>query len=235
MTEGWIHRNMYCPACPSPTLQSARTNTPVVDFTCSSCGAEFQVKSQKCRMGRKVRDAAYEPMIQRILEDRCPHLVLLEYNLPGCPVRNLVVVPGHFVTPNVIERCKPLSEKARRRGWVGCNILREAIPAEGLLSIVSDSVPIPSEKVREEWRSFAWLADATVEDRGWTGEVLRCIRKLGSKEFSIQDVYRFEQELASAHPANRNVRAKIRQRLQVLRDRNTIRFLGNGRYQMLAD
>ena len=37
--------------------------------------------------------------------------------------------------------------------------------------------------------------------------------------------------MALKHPNNNNIRAKIRQQLQQLRDRGIISFLGNGRYQ----
>jgi type II restriction enzyme len=33
------------------------------------------------------------------------------------------------------------------------------------------------------------------------------------------------------HPQNRNIEAKIRQQLQMLRDHGLIEFLGNGRYR----
>jgi hypothetical protein len=38
-------------------------------------------------------------------------------------------------------------------------------------------------------------------------------------------------DLMRLHPANRNVQAKIRQQLQVLRDLGHLDFLGNGSYR----
>jgi type II restriction enzyme len=36
------------------------------------------------------------------------------------------------------------------------------------------------------------------------------------------------------HPLNRNIRPKIRQQLQVMRDHGVLEFLGQGRYRILA-
>jgi Dam-replacing HTH domain len=42
----------------------------------------------------------------------------------------------------------------------------------------------------------------------------------------------FEPRLAALYPGNNNVRPKIRQQLQVLRDRGWLEFLGRGRYRV---
>ena len=81
------------------------------------------------------------------------------------------------------------------------------------------------------WRRFADLGRATADERGWVIDVLRCVRAIGLREFSLREFYdRFESDLAALHPDNRNVEPKIRQQLQVLRDRGVVRFLGRGRY-----
>ena len=80
ITEGWFRANMFCPACPSEKLGPTPDNTRVVDFVCPACGAEFQLKARSGRFGRKLRDAAYAPMMRRILENRCPHFAFLRYD-----------------------------------------------------------------------------------------------------------------------------------------------------------
>ena len=45
--------------------------------------------------------------------------------------------------------------------------------------------------------------------------------------FTLQDVYRFEAHFAALFPRNRNVRAKLRQVLEWLREQGLIEF-GNG-------
>jgi type II restriction enzyme len=46
------------------------------------------------------------------------------------------------------------------------------------------------------------------------------------------DIYAFEAELAALCPGSNNVRPKIRQQLQVLRDQGYLQFVGRGRYRL---
>ena len=61
---------------------------------------------------------------------------------------------------------------------------------------------------------------------------MNCIEKLGSKEFSLREVYAFEKILSEKHPENNHVKDKIRQQLQILRDRGYLYFIGVGRYRL---
>jgi type II restriction enzyme len=231
ISESWFEENMYCVACDRDRLVRTRGSTQVVDFLCPACGAEYQVKSKAGVLGSKLRDAAYEPMMERASANRSPHFAFMSYDSAAWRVRGLLLVPGHFITPDVIEKCKPLSPAARRAGWVGCNILVDHIPPDGRLEVIQGSTITAAPAVRAGWGLFADLADARPEARGWTVDVLRCVRSLGGREFELGDFCgTFERELATLHPNNRNVRPKIRQQLQVLRDRGVLRFLGHGRY-----
>jgi len=60
----------------------------------------------------------------------------------------------------------------------------------------------------------------------WTSDVWTIVRRLPEK-FTLGDVYKFKEELATKHPGNRHVEAKIRQQLQVLRDERKIEFVDN--------
>jgi type II restriction enzyme len=62
-------------------------------------------------------------------------------------------------------------------------------------------------------------------------DVLNVVRALNKNKFVLQDVYAFAAHLAKLHPANRHVRDKIRQQLQVLRDLGFVEFLGAGQYR----
>jgi hypothetical protein len=53
------------------------------------------------------------------------------------------------------------------------------------------------------------------------------------RDFTLDDVRRYESRLASEYPQNRNIDAKIRQTLQILRDQGVLKFLGGGRYRRL--
>ena len=68
------------------------------------------------------------------------------------------------------------------------------------------------------------------ERRGWLVDVMACISKIGEKKFSLRELYMFESALQTSYPQNLNIRAKIRQQLQKLRDGGFIEFLGDGNY-----
>ncbi len=233
LTEGWFQKNMYCPACSSGRVEKTTDNTRVVDFLCPSCGAEIQLKSKAGKLGNKVRDAAYAPMIERIVKNKSPHFAFLEYDKDPWRVRSLMVIPRFFMTPSIIEKCRPLAKTARRAGWVGCNILFARLPEDARIFVVKNHKPLSPEKVRERWARFAWLERRKPEARGWTADVLRCIRSLEKSRFLLAEVYSFERELAALYPANKNIKAKIRQQLQVLRDKGVLRFVGRGAYELL--
>ena len=57
------------------------------------------------------------------------------------------------------------------------------------------------------------------------------VDNISSKTFTIQDVYEFEGYLKQKFPNNKFIKEKIRQQLQVLRDKGVIKFLGQGNYQ----
>lgn len=49
-------------------------------------------------------------------------------------------------------------------------------------------------------------------------------------QFELRDVLKHKPQLEQLYPLNRNIDAKIRQTLQILRDRGVISFEGGGRY-----
>ena len=63
---------------------------------------------------------------------------------------------------------------------------------------------------------FTWLAHRCT---------IRC-KEDWQGEFSLVEVYAFESELARLHPDNRHVKDKIRQQLQLLRDKGILDFAG---------
>jgi type II restriction enzyme len=62
---------------------------------------------------------------------------------------------------------------------------------------------------------------------------LRVIRSLRQPAFSIDKLYAAEPVFSAAYPDNNNIRAKIRQQLQVLRDLGYLEFCGRGVYKLL--
>ena len=53
-------------------------------------------------------------------------------------VEELYFIPKFFFVPEIVEQRKPLSENAKRAGWVGCNILLGEIPIQGRIPIVEN-------------------------------------------------------------------------------------------------
>ena len=60
------------------------------------------------------------------------------------------------------------------------------------------------------------------------------VKRRGRREFNLADVYVHKAALAALYPGNNNVRPKIRQQLQVLRDRGWLEFNGRGVYRRTA-
>ena len=233
VTENWVSEQVYCPACDCDALTPTPPGTQVVDFRCEVCAEAFQLKSQSHPFRSKVTDAAYGPMSDRIERSDAPSFLFLHYLPDRWRVRNLFFVPGYFLSPSIIERRRPLSSKARRAGWVGCNILLSGLPVDARIAAVTDEVPLPSEIVRASWKRFSFLQNADGESRGWMADVLACVRELRRESFRLADAYGFADRLAGLHPRNRNVRPKIRQQLQVLRDHGVLEFQGRGRYRVV--
>jgi len=53
---------------------------------------------------------------------------------------------------------------------------------------------------------------------------------LPDNEFSTSQIYKHEQEFSNIYPENKNIRAKIRQQLQVLRDIGIIKHIGKSHW-----
>ena len=231
LTEEWAARELYCPACDSGRLLPSKTNTPVIDFECPGCEQLFQLKSLKNWNPGKVVDAGYDAMIRAIRTDKVPNLFVLQYTSTWF-VKNLLLIPRVFFSESIIEKRKPLAIHARRAGWVGCNILLGRIAAEGKIAIISDGSPVPDQKVRSEFSRVRRLAEVPPPVRGWTLDVLGVIRRMGKTRFALGDLYEFESELRDSHPLNKNVRPKIRQQLQILRNLGLLEFTARGNYRI---
>lgn len=235
LTEGWFLKHMYCVSCGFSRLQKFKDNEKVVDFHCENCMATYQLKGKATPFGNRLRDAAYDPMRERILAGKSPHFAFMHYDKPASRVRDLLLISGHFITLDAVEKCRPLRATARRAGWVGCNILMNQLPSDALIYVVKDGVAASPEDVRRRWQQLDWMKNERVADRSWTVDVLRCIRRLGREQFELSDVYAFEHELARRHPANHRIREKIRQQLRILRTRGILGFVNNrGLYRLIS-
>ncbi len=232
-TETWVAGNLYCPACSSPTLEPTPTGHPIADFACPRCGEEYQLKSKRGQLGTRISDAAYSKALSAAERDTFPHLLLMQYAaIPG-PVVVLQAIPGGFITPATLEPRKALSATARRAGWVGCNIVIGDLPQAARVAVIVQNFPRPIHEVRREWRKWDFLKERDITTRTWFNEILKRVEGLGSQEFKLEDIYAFEEDLAGIFPRNRFIRPKIRQQLQVLRDRGFLEFRERGRYRYI--
>lgn len=231
-TEGWAQRNLYCANCDSPRLARLPANTRAVDFNCPECGTPFQLKAQSHPFACRILDAAYSEMIRAIRENRTPNLLALHYQDSEWSVVNLILIPSFAFPISAIEKRRPLVPGARRAGWVGCNILLDAIPQDARIPVIAGGTPLAPSVVRQQYARIRPLAKLKVDQRGWTLDVLNAVRSLRKTEFALGEVYRLEEKLTRLHPANKHVRDKIRQQLQVLRDIGIVEFLGGGEYRL---
>ena len=177
-------------------------------------------------------DGAYAAMHRAILSDQTPNLFFLHYKLPQLTVESVLLIPRFAFSLSCVEKRNALSPTARRAGYVGCYFVLDRIPPGARIPIIENACPISSSQVRRAYNKIRSLEELTVEKRGWTLDVLNGIHSLKKKEFSIVDAYALEPELSKLHPANRHVRPKIRQQLQVLRDIDLLEFLGGGSYRL---
>jgi type II restriction enzyme len=179
-----------------------------------------------------MQDSAYSKMAEAIRNDETPSFFGLHYDQEEWLVRNVVLIPRFVLSLSALHKRKPLSADAERHGWVGCDILLEAIPTDARIPVILEGVASKPKDVRDQFASLKVLGRQPVEQRGWVMDVWRVVQRLGKQEFELADVYGAERELAKLHPANRHIQPKIRQQLQILRDLGFIRFLAPGRYRL---
>jgi type II restriction enzyme len=232
VTEAWGADNFFCTNCSSPKLDWLKPGTKANDYRCPSCGFWFQLKSKKSRIGNTITDGAYGAMMEAIKEDRSPNFFFLHYDLATWSVRNLLLIPHFAFPPSAIIKRNPTTPKGRSNPWIGCNFDLRRIPAEARIAVVMETQIVSTKEVREQFKKVKPLKDVSVNDRGWSLDVLNIVRQLGKKEFTNADVYAHERELEALHPDNRNIKAKIRQKLQILRDAKLLLHVGSGVWRL---
>jgi type II restriction enzyme len=232
LSEKWFQENGYCLSCDSDRLSQTPANTKASDFVCPACNESYELKTFRSRPVRTLVDGAYSALMSRIQSESVPTLMLLERN-EKWQIQGLTAIHHLFLTPEVIEKRKPLSPSARRAGWVGCNIRLDLIVPDAQIEVVHQRNPASREFVRDRFRQFSRLKNIPLYSRGWANLTLRIVRSLKRSEFSLSEIYDKENLFAASYPDNRNIRAKMRQQLQVLRDLGYLEFCGGGRYRLL--
>ena len=231
LSESWVANQGYCPNCNAEPLAEFANGKPVADFYCTNCSEEYELKSKKAELSNIINDGAYDTMIERINSEDNPSFFLLTYS-QEYRVNNFLIIPKHFFKSDMIIKRKPLSATAKRAGWVGCNIDLRKVPESGKVFLVKNQQVIPRGNVTEQFQKTLFLRTQSIASRGWTLDVWQCIDRLDAN-FFLNQVYAFADLLKLKHPENNHIPDKIRQQLQVLRDRGIIEFLGSGHYRKL--
>ncbi|MEC5209628.1 type II restriction enzyme [Psychrobacter sp. PL15] len=237
LSEAWVKDHGYCPNCSVKPLAEFANNRPVADFYCANCNEQYELKSKKAKLSNVINDGAYDSMMQRINSEDNPSFFFLTYSAhqgdsAQYSVNNFLIIPKHFFKSDMIVKRKPLSPKAKRAGWIGCNIDLRQVPELGKVFLVKNQQVIPRDTVTQRFQQTLFLRGQTQRARGWTLDVWQCIDKLGAN-FSLNQVYTFAGELQLKYPDNHHIHDKIRQQLQILRDKGIIEFLGGGNYHKL--
>lgn len=231
ITEEWVRKEVFCPNCEN-RLIPFEANNPVGDFYCEKCYENFELKSKRYDFSFKITDGAYSKITEKLINDKLPNFFFLSYDDKNL-VNDFFVVPKHFFSLSLFEKRQPLSFKAKRAGWIGCNILVGEIPRDGKIYYVKNKEIVNKEVLRNQWKKTLFLRENKVELRGWTLEVLICIDKINKTIFSLEDIYSHEDYLKQNHPNNKHIKDKIRQQLQYLRDKGYLKFLGRGMYEKI--
>ena len=233
VTEFWGEHNLYCPNCPCANLDRLGNNTKASDFICPRCEFRYQLKGQQSRIGNSVNDGAYTSMMNAIRSDQTPSFYFMQYELATWTVKNLLLIPHFAFPPSAIIRRNPLAATARRAGWIGCNIALNRVPIDARIWLINESAIISEDEVRSQFRRVKPLKDISVDQRGWTLEVLNAVRSLNEMSFSNHDIYELAPHFEKLHPNNRHIRHKIRQQLQVLRDTGFLAHIGRGEWKLI--
>jgi type II restriction enzyme len=131
----------------------------------------------------------------------------------ACPTQTIIVSPEEVRAQ--FKRVKPLKDiSVTQRGWT-----------LDVLNVVRRLVSVSASLRRDESEGRA-PRDPNISDQmGRRGTP-------PSDSFTTADVYAFERELEQLHPDNRNVRPKIRQQLQILRDTGLLIHIDRGEWRL---
>jgi type II restriction enzyme len=173
-------------------------------------------------------------MIERITSNQNPNFFFLTYT-KNWSVNNFLIIPKQFFTPEIIIKRKPLSETAKRAGWIGCNIDISKVTNAGKVFIVKNSKTLDRDIVKNSFSKTLFLRGKSKDSKGWILDVMKCIDSIQKEIFSLDDVYKFELKLKSKYPNNNFIKDKIRQQLQLLRDKGIIEFKGRGNYKKVTN
>ena len=231
LSESWVDDEIFCPNC-GCNVDSYKNSKPVADFYCPNCSEDYELKSKKDSMGKRIADGAYETMIERLQSANNPNFFFLNYDVKNYEVLNFAVIPKHFFVPEIIiKRNQGIKD---RPNYIMCSIDLTRIPKSGKIFYIKNRKIESKERVLESWNRTLFLRKSKkVELRGWILDIMKCIDKLEKNEFTLDEMYSFEKLLSQKYTDNKHIKDKIRQQLQFLRDKDYLKFIGKGKYKLV--
>lgn len=231
MTEPWAINNTYCPNCGEEKIIKYTNNKPVADFYCDNCKEDYELKSWKTeKFSNLVMDGAYKTMIERLESSTNPNFFILQYN-KKLEVLNYIAIPKYFVrVEDIIPRKNWIPNRPK---YIMCNISMKEIPESGKVFYIRNWENRNKKEVLRDWEKIVFLKEKKWESKGWILDIMKCIERLWKKDFSLDEMYNFKDILKEKYPQNNFIEDKIRQQLQILRDKGYLEFLGRGKYRVL--
>ncbi|MHB1932103.1 MAG: DpnI domain-containing protein [Thermoplasmata archaeon] len=234
-TTAWVHRSLYCPQCGRLRLEPTREGTPFRDFVCGGCREPFELKASRQPHGRRVAGGSLERYREALDRGTAPNLLLLTYDPDAARVRDLVAVNRLLISPlAVIGRPRPLARNSPEPYYL-CDLDLSGVPEAAKVPYLRSAHERPKRFVLDSWNRFRFLREpGSADEPDWIRDLLALIARIPSREFTLDDLYGHEEALARLHPRNRHIRAKIRQKLQVLVRRRILRRAAPGVYESIV-
>jgi hypothetical protein len=180
------------------------------------------MKGQKGKFGAKAGSS--KTQCERLAASDNPDLQLVNYDLTACSRRS-VHRAQHVFVRNIIEERKLLAMTARRAGWIGSKILLDRVPESGKIHIVQGGAVRAKESVLAQWLRRLFVRNESPDTRGWLPDVMNCVESLDKREFTLTKYTPSSGILGDLYFGNQNLKPKMRQQLQFLRNRGFIEFV----------
>ncbi len=157
LTENWVRNEIFCPNCGN-VVSEYKNNKPVGDFYCSNCFEDYELKSKKDSIGRKIVDGSYKTMLERLQSETNPNFFFLNYDLKNYEVINFLVIPKHFFTSEIIiPRKKGIPNRPH---YIMCSIDLIGIPESGKIFYIKNRQKRRKKEILNDWQKTLFLRES---------------------------------------------------------------------------